>query len=77
MKKLVSLLMVIAITTSFSNLAVVNCSASPIEQFESSAEETVMRGEEIMYYYRDHYGVKQYRIWSITYGKWKTDWINC
>lgn len=36
------------------------------------------RAEEIGYAYRiTEDGVKQYRIWSYTYGKWKTDWINC
>lgn len=33
------------------------------------------RGEETRWYYRTVDGVKQMRLWSITYGRWLTDWI--
>ena len=33
--------------------------------------------EETEWYYRYWYGVYQKRLWSITYGKWLTDWIDC
>lgn len=41
---------------------------------ETSAVEP--RAEEVRWYYRIVDGVKQMRLWSITYGKWLTDWIN-
>lgn len=33
--------------------------------------------QKVRWYYRTHNGRKQKRLWSITYGYWKTDWINC
>lgn len=36
-----------------------------------------MRAEQLTYHYRTYNGRTQYRIWSITLGKWKTNWINC
>ena len=35
------------------------------------------KAEKVRWYYRNHKGIKQKRLWSITYGHWKTDWINC
>jgi|GEM_PF-2319098 len=35
------------------------------------------RAEELYYYYRIYNGRAQYRIWSCTFAKWKTDWIYC
>lgn len=32
--------------------------------------------EEFEYVYRYHDGKYQYRIWSLTYGYWVTDWID-
>lgn len=34
------------------------------------------RGEQTIWYYRVINGVNQKRLWSVTYGCWKTDWIN-
>lgn len=38
-------------------------------------EEIQPRIEETRWYFRTVDGVKQMRLWSITYGKWLTDWI--
>jgi len=35
------------------------------------------RVEEFKWYYRTYNGVCQMRLWSVTYGYWVTDWINC
>ena len=52
--------------------------ASAIEEpVEVSQEVMTPRAEQRMYYYRIHNGVNQYRVWSITYNKWLTDWTNC
>lgn len=32
--------------------------------------------EEVEWVFRVYYGVTQKRLWSITYGKWLTDWID-
>lgn len=34
------------------------------------------RVEVTKWYYRVKNGVRQKRLWSVTYGYWKTDWIN-
>ncbi len=34
------------------------------------------RAEETCWCYRVHNGMLQTRLWSITYGKWLTDWID-
>lgn len=45
---------------------------------QSSNESLVEpRTEEFCWYYRDNNGVLERRCWSITYGKWVTDWIPC
>lgn len=41
----------------------------------SEVGEIQPRIEETMWYVRTVDGVKQMRLWSITYGKWLTDWI--
>jgi hypothetical protein len=33
------------------------------------------RAEVTKWYYRNHEGVKQKRLWSVTYGYWKTEWM--
>lgn len=33
------------------------------------------RAEEVRWYYRIRDGVKEMRLWSLTYQYWKTDWI--
>ena len=45
----------------------------------ASEESTIMPlAEEVEWYYRyNDEGVLQKRLWSITYGYWLTDWIDC
>lgn len=38
--------------------------------------QTVTKAEQVRWCYRIKNGVKQKRLWSVTYGRWKTDWIN-
>lgn len=33
------------------------------------------RVEQTRWYYRVRDGIKEKRLWSITYGYWKTDWM--
>ena len=33
--------------------------------------------EEVCWYFRELNGKYQRRLWSITYGRWLTDWIDC
>ena len=34
------------------------------------------RAEETLWYFRVVNGILQMRLWSLTYGKWLTDWID-
>lgn len=34
------------------------------------------RAEEFLYYYRVRDGKLQIRVWSVTFGKWVTDWMD-
>lgn len=55
------------------------CWASTV-QYPASAEivlqEISVKSEVTKWYYRKHEGIKQKRLWSITYGYWKTDWMS-
>ena len=35
------------------------------------------QSEEIAICYRTRDGVREMRLWSVTYGYWKTDWFPC
>lgn len=39
--------------------------------------EEITRVEEFKWYYRTYNGHCQMRLWSLTYGYWVTDWIDC
>lgn len=39
--------------------------------------EVTPNAEERQWFFRMHNGKLQRRLWSITYGKWLTDWIDC
>ena len=40
-------------------------------------DDEVTRQEEFMWFYRVYNGKDQKRLWSITNGRWVTDWIDC
>lgn len=40
-------------------------------------EEGPTRQEQFQWFYRIYNGHQQKRLWSITYGRWVTDWIDC
>lgn len=44
---------------------------------EENNIENIVRSEKVQWYYRYNAGMKQKRLWSVTYGYWKTNWINC
>ena len=49
---------------------------SPQEIGMDAASLVEPKGEELKYYFRIYNGKWQYRIWSVTYGRWVTDWID-
>lgn len=34
-----------------------------------------IQAEEVCWYFRNNNGVEEMRLWSITYGRWKTAWV--
>lgn len=78
MKRFISLFLAIIICVSFSVSALADVIVSPdgsdIEIVEVKPGNST-RAEETMWYFRIVNGVRQMRLWSITYGKWLTDWI--
>lgn len=73
MKKIICLVLMIAILLSFSLNAFAD-STCPSVSTETTEENT--RAEETEWIYRiTDDGLLQRRLWSITYGYWKTDWI--
>ena len=51
-------------------------STLPVPKSEKSS--IMPLAEEVEWYYRyNSEGVLQKRLWSITYGYWLTDWIDC
>ena len=72
--KLLSTLLILITVLSFP-VTLANAANIENESDDKSASEIVTRAEQIEYYFRYYNGKRQYRIWSITFGKWKTDWI--
>ncbi len=60
-----------ALTLLTSGIAPAHAYAPPSEG------DAVIQSEEIRIYYRLRDGVKEMRIWSLTYGHWITDWFPC
>lgn len=79
MKRIVSLILAFALILTISVTAYAESVVQP-EKTELSA--TVIPGdspqaEETCWYFRTtDDGLFQKRLWSLTYGRWLTDWIN-
>ena len=79
MKRIISLFLAIIICLSFSATVFAE---SPFDQdlpgdgSEYSGRVDPMRPEETVWYFRTFNGMKQMRLWSLTYGRWLTPWID-
>lgn len=71
-KRVLTLLMasLCALTLMTSTMAPVMASA-----YSSEGTGIETRAEQVRWYYRTNHGVEEMRLWSVTYGVWKTDWI--
>ena len=61
-------------------LAIMLIAISLFSSFYVASEEPANveeRAEEVVWYYRNYNGRLQKRLWSVTYGKWLTDWEYC
>ena len=79
MKRLISLLLALLVLTSLSAAAF----ADAYPEAEAPAVETLAQkpgdstqAEETCWYFRTYQGRCQMRLWSLTYGKWLTEWID-
>ena len=70
---LVSVMLVFVMCVSL--LGTVASAAAYTPSTASAEEEVVPRAEETMWYFRNNNGKVEKRLWSITEGKWLTDWI--
>lgn len=79
MKRLLSMILALLILSSCSIVAFADiidtakCSAGT-DILQSFDEPT--RQEETEWYFRIYLGRRQMRLWSITYERWLTDWID-
>lgn len=60
-----------ALTLFVSGIAPAHANVPPSEG------DAVIQSEEVRIYYRLRDGVKEMRVWSLTYQHWKTDWFPC
>ncbi len=70
-KKLAIMLIAISLFSSFY------VSAAAVELASEEPANVEERAEEVVWYYRNYNGRLQKRLWSVTYGKWLTDWEYC
>lgn len=76
MKKLISLILALVLCFSLSATAFAAAVDTPEAPVLNEAEEEPTREEETIWVTRvTDDGLIQARLWSITYGKWLTDWI--
>lgn len=79
MKRFLSMLLALMMVLSISSAVFADGLEAPdgsdVEIIAVKPGEST-RAEETTWYYRVYYGILQARQWSITYGYWKTDWID-
>ncbi len=79
MKKLITLLLTVLLLCSAVPLAYAEEAAEqPAPAVTDSGEAGIMPlAEETKWYYTTINGIYYKRLWSITYGKWLTEWMPC
>lgn len=75
MKRIICFLVVLVLCISFSVPVFADFGSSIDENNSLSISTDDTRAEETVWYYRIYDNLYQKRLWSITYGYWKTDWI--
>jgi hypothetical protein len=80
-KKLVAFLLIsimtlsIAISVSANEAVVADAMNATTESFNTAVgQEIVPFTEMTRMYWRNHYGVLQWRLWSMTNGRWLSEW---
>lgn len=51
--------------------------ATPVQAYAppSGEDEAITYSEHVRWYFRTNHGVEEMRLWSVTYGRWLTDWV--
>ena len=79
MKRVLSFVLALTVLLSIPGVALAAGSealgSSDVEVVAAESGEST-RHEETTWYYRVHNGILQKRLWSLTYGRWLTDWID-
>ena len=74
-KRLMVCLLTCVMALSVAVPAMAEVEATTIEQIYTVAEQEIVPATEMTrIYWRNHYGVLQFRVWSITNGRWITEW---
>lgn len=68
----VALAVLCALTLFVSGIAPAYAYAPP-----TGGGDAVIQAEQVAIYYRVNHGVREMRIWSLTYQYWLTDWFPC
>ena len=76
MKRFVSFLIVLIMCLSLSTVAIAESIQSEESVISTNIVDEPARAEETIWYFRTYNGRAQMRLWSLTYGKWLTDWID-
>lgn len=76
MKRIVSLLLAMIVLLSVSVPAFATADLPNVED-EQPAPSEGYRIEQTVWFFRNNNGILEKRLWSLTYGRWLTDWIPC
>lgn len=78
MKRFLSLFLALLILASVSVTAFAEAPANSTTETETgiSLNDEPTRQEETIWYFRIYQGRRQMRLWSLTYERWLTDWID-
>ena len=72
-KRIFAIIVLLVLLTSIMPFSV---NAAVFQSKETElVEEEIQRAEQTEWHYRINNGVLEKRLWSITYGRWLTDWI--
>lgn len=63
----------VMLSSCLVSVAAIPSYAASLSENEGGIE---VHAEQTEWYYRTYNGHRQRRLWSITYGKWLTDWEN-
>lgn len=79
MKRMVSFMLAVLLLCAAMPFAYAEEAVKPpVDEVTESGDTGIMpMAEETEWYFKTINGVEYKRLWSVTYGKWLTDWIPC